>query len=108
MTTMDEGLGPQRDEVDPDSNGIAPKGRRFSTEQFVGILRDIAMEARHGGTLEGTLAWEAVGEDEMLVEASFRVGNDMGQGGVRLIRRDMGGMGRVVTAGPEPDKPPET
>jgi hypothetical protein len=83
--------------VDPASNGLAAKGRRFTQQEFVRILHDVAKEARRQGTAQGTLRWEFVGGDApYLVEGVFGVAGHIGRGGVRTINRDMGGMGRVA------------
>lgn len=97
----------------PCSGGRSPMPIRPETlerESLAALLEHLAGLVRTGDSLEGNLTWELgggppdprdldpqpePGPDELLVHGCWRVGNRMGQGGMRFV-------GRVV---PEPPPP---
>jgi hypothetical protein len=62
---------------------------RMTKEELVAVLHDVAAgieaEDSYGGFLTYDALDERLGRDEFFVTASYRIGNSMGQGGVRLI-----------------------
>jgi hypothetical protein len=68
---------------------MAIKPVHMSYELLAGILRDIAERVESGDSYEGHISYlipeGGGGPDDVLVEAAYRVGNTMGQGGMRII-----------------------
>lgn len=64
----------------------------MSKEQLLAILDDIRARVAEGDSFEGSIEYlmpEPLGlEGDFAVVASYRIGNTMGQGGLRLIRGD--------------------
>lgn len=62
----------------------------MSHEELLAVLADITDRVRHGDSFEGSLTY-AIPEDPEAapgsfdVLASYRIGNSMGQGGMRMI-----------------------
>lgn len=62
--------------------------------EVAAILRDMAERVEAGDSFEGSIEYvmpwpdenmEPVSDAEVMVQASYRIGNSMGQGGLRLI-----------------------
>jgi hypothetical protein len=53
------------------------------------ILRDMADHVQAHDSLEGSIEYSmpdsSAGDVEVMVRASYRIGNSMGQGGVRIV-----------------------
>jgi len=73
-----------------ESSGVAPQGKRLSKEQFIVVLHGLIESIEADDSMEGSLAYEW-GEEPgtYRVQAALRVGNSMGQGGMRLLRADV-------------------
>lgn len=62
----------------------------MSREEFVGVLKDLAEWIEHDSSMEGSLAYEwGDAPGEYRVAGALRMGNDVGQGGMRLLRGDL-------------------
>lgn len=61
----------------------------MSYAELADVLTDMAERARSGDSYEGTISYmmpeDGGGPDAVEVTASYRVGNQMGQGGMRMI-----------------------
>jgi hypothetical protein len=73
-----------------ESSGVAPQGKRLSKGQFIVILHELIESVEADDSMEGSLAYQW-GEEAgtYRVQAALRVGNSMGQGGMRLLRADV-------------------
>lgn len=76
--------------ADFESSGVAPNGKRLSKEEFIAVLRELITSIEADDSMEGSLAYEW-GEEPgtYRVQTALRVGNSMGQGGMRLLRDDV-------------------
>lgn len=67
--------------------GITP--RIITHDELLGILDDIRLRVATGDSFEGSIEWmipEApAGARDFAVRASYRIGNSLGQGGMRLV-----------------------
>ncbi len=61
------------------------KPERLTTEELVAALGEIRRLVEAGDSFGGHLEYEAVDADAFDVTACYRVGNRMGQGGMRVI-----------------------
>ena len=64
--------------------------QNMSREQLLAVLDEIRQGVADGDTLEGSIQFtlnydEPAAEHPYDVQAAYRVGNSMGQGGMRLI-----------------------
>lgn len=63
---------------------------KINKEQLVLVLRDMANLIENSDSFEGRINYTCMeddcGKDEFHVEAFYRTGNSMGQGGVSMIR----------------------
>jgi hypothetical protein len=61
----------------------------MSTTRLLETLDDIRQRIEKHDSLQGTIAWEATDTVDMWdVHGVYRVGNQDGQGGVRVINRE--------------------
>lgn len=65
---------------------VAPMGVEMSIDEMIDLLRDVAGSVKARDSLEGSFSYEVVGLDRVRVMAVYRIGNSMGQGGIRLVR----------------------
>ncbi len=61
------------------------KPERLTTEELAATLGEIRRLVEAGDSFGGHLEYEAVAGDTFDVTASYRIGNRMGQGGMRVI-----------------------
>ncbi len=61
------------------------KPERLTTEELCAALGEIRRCIKAGDSFGGHLEYEAVDGDTFDVTAKYRVGNRMGQGGMRVI-----------------------
>jgi len=54
-------------------------------DHLVNILADMMDEVKSGDSHGGSIEYEMQEDGSFLVRGSYRVGNSLGQGGVRLI-----------------------
>jgi hypothetical protein len=63
---------------------------KMNTKTLVELLADIAKRVEAGDSFEGSLSYtcmqEHLGPNEWEVQASYRIGNTEGQGGMRIIK----------------------
>jgi len=61
----------------------------LNPEKAAGYLRDAASEIERGASMEGSIRWEWGDEPGTYrLQAFYRVGNDMGQGGAVIVKED--------------------
>lgn len=58
---------------------------RIKEETFLTLLRDIAARVKGGDSFEGRLTYELAGPREWEVSCAYRIGNENGQGGWRIM-----------------------
>jgi hypothetical protein len=61
------------------------KPERLTTDELLATLTEIRRCVEAGDSFGGHLEYEAVDGDAFDVTASYRIGNRMGQGGMRVI-----------------------
>jgi len=71
--------------------------KKVTKDQLLAILREITIRIENDDSYQGTISWDFIGsvddpdelsleEDEVQVEARYRIGNQTwGQGSVRII-----------------------
>jgi len=60
--------------------------KTMTRQDLAAVLEDMLIRVRNGDSLEGSIQYLLSEEDDKWdVEASYRIGNTEGQGGVRLI-----------------------
>jgi hypothetical protein len=85
-----EVLGPAHEE----SSGVAPYGAQLSKEDLTTLLQWLIDRIEADDSMEGSFAYElALSQDgdpgDYWVQAALRHGNSMGQGSLRLVRKDL-------------------
>jgi hypothetical protein len=67
-----------------------PAPKRMHADELAALLRDMADRVPAGDSFEGRISYEIgdVAAHEFDVEGMYRIGNRMGQGGMRVIRGD--------------------
>jgi len=62
---------------------------KMKKDELAAVLNDICQVVGGGDSFEGSIKYscmeDGLGKDEFEVEAFYRIGNSMGQGGCRLI-----------------------
>lgn len=61
------------------------KPERLTAEELVATIAEIRRCVEAGDSFGGHLEYEAVDGDTFDVTASYRIGNRMGQGGMRVV-----------------------
>lgn len=69
---------------------LPPVAAHLTKEQFLDLLADIRRAVKDDDTWEGNLNWELPGPyasptARYAVSGAFRIGNSVGQGGMRVI-----------------------
>lgn len=75
----------------PDEAPQTRRPARMKPEALAGVLADMSNRVGQGDSFDGNITYESDyegGTPELLVTAAYRVGNRMGQGGMRIIEGD--------------------
>lgn len=63
---------------------------RVKHDTLLVLLNDIRERVRLGDSFEGRLSYEIAGPQEWEVSCAYRIGNENGQGGWRIIEAEAG------------------